>query len=72
MVEVVARHAGEMISEETTATVGKIGLGKLAAVNHTHPTQAEATRKAGDLFNRTRLTEGRSKLLRRYFAWRRR
>ena len=25
-----------------------------------------------DLFNRTRLTESRSKLLRRYFAWRRR
>ena len=69
---VVARHAGEMISELTTAMVGKIGLGKLASVIHPYPTQAEAIRKAGDLFNRTRLTEGRSKLLRRYFAWRRR
>ena len=69
---VVARHAGEMISELTTAMVGKIGLGKLAAVIHPYPTQAEAIRKAGDLFNRTRLTEGRGKLLRRYFAWRRR
>jgi len=69
---VVARHAGEMISEVTAAMVGKIGLGKLAAVIHPYPTQAEAIRKAGDLFNRTRLTEGRSKFLRRYFAWRRR
>jgi len=69
---VVARHAGEMISELTAAMVGKIGLGKLASVIHPYPTQAEAIRKAGDLFNRTRLTEGRSKLLRRYFAWRRR
>ncbi len=68
---VVARHAGEMISELTTAMVGKIGLGKLASVIHPYPTQAEAIRKAGDLFNRTRLTEGRSKWLRRYFAWRR-
>ncbi len=69
---VVARHAGEMISELTTAMVGKIGLGKLASVIHPYPTQAEAIRKAGDLFNRTRLTEGRGKLLRRYFSWRRR
>jgi pyruvate/2-oxoglutarate dehydrogenase complex dihydrolipoamide dehydrogenase (E3) component len=69
---VVARHAGEMISEITTAMAGKIGLGKLAAVIHPYPTQAEAIRKTGDLYNKTRLTEGRAKLLRRYFAWRRR
>jgi pyruvate/2-oxoglutarate dehydrogenase complex dihydrolipoamide dehydrogenase (E3) component len=69
---VVARHAGEMISEITTAMAGKIGLGKLAAVIHPYPTQTEAIRKAGDLYNKTRLTEFRSRLLERYFAWRRR
>ena len=68
---VVARHAGDMISEVTTAMVGKTGLGKLASVIHPYPTQAEAIRKAGDLYNRTRLTDVRAKLLRRYFAWRR-
>jgi pyruvate/2-oxoglutarate dehydrogenase complex dihydrolipoamide dehydrogenase (E3) component len=68
---VVARHAGEMISELTTAMVGEVGLGTLASVIHPYPTQAEAIRKAGDLYNRTRLTEGRSRVLRRYFAWRR-
>lgn len=68
---VVARHAGEMISEITTAMAGKIGLGKLAAVIHPYPTQSEAIRKAGDLYNRTRLTNFRARLLRRYFAWRR-
>jgi hypothetical protein len=68
---VVARHAGEMISEITTAMAGKIGLGKLAAVIHPYPTQTEAIRKAGDLYNRTRLTEFRSRLLGRYFSWRR-
>ncbi len=69
---VVAKHAGEMISEITTAMAGGIGLGRLAAVIHPYPTRTEAIRKAGDLYNRTRLTEGRAKLLRRYFAWRRR
>jgi len=69
---VVARHAGEMISELTTAMAGKIGLGRLAAVIHPYPTRTEAIRKAGDLYNKTRLTESRAKLLRRYFAWRRR
>jgi pyruvate/2-oxoglutarate dehydrogenase complex dihydrolipoamide dehydrogenase (E3) component len=69
---VVARHAGEMISELTTAMVGKVGLGTLASVIHPYPTQAEAIRKAGDMYNRTRLTESRARLLRRYFAWRRR
>jgi pyruvate/2-oxoglutarate dehydrogenase complex dihydrolipoamide dehydrogenase (E3) component len=68
---IVARHAGDMISELTTAMIGKVGLGTLASVIHPYPTQAEAIRKAGDLYNRTRLTDGRARLLRRYFAWRR-
>jgi pyruvate/2-oxoglutarate dehydrogenase complex dihydrolipoamide dehydrogenase (E3) component len=53
---IVARHAGEMISELTLAMVGKIGLGTLANVIHPYPTQAEAIRQTGDMFNRTRLT----------------
>ena len=68
---VVARHGGEMISELTTALVGKVGSGRLASVIHPYPTQAEAIRKAGDAFNRTRLTPGRARLLRRFLAWRR-
>jgi pyruvate/2-oxoglutarate dehydrogenase complex dihydrolipoamide dehydrogenase (E3) component len=31
---IVARHAGEMISEITTAIVGKLGLNKLSTVIH--------------------------------------
>jgi pyruvate/2-oxoglutarate dehydrogenase complex dihydrolipoamide dehydrogenase (E3) component len=68
---IVARHAGEMISELTAAIVGGIGLGKIAGVIHPYPTQAEAIRKAGDAFNRTRLTPRVAGLMRRYFAWRR-
>ena len=53
---VVARHAGDMIGELTLAMVNGIGLGSLARVIHPYPTQAEAIRKTGDLYNRTRLT----------------
>ena len=60
-----------MISEITLAMVGKIGLGTLAAVIHPYPTQAEAIRQTGDLYNRTRLTPFVKKLFTRFLAWRR-
>jgi len=68
---IVARHAGEMISEVSTAMAGKMGLGTLAAVIHPYPTQAEAIRQTGDLYNRTRLTPLVRKLFSHYLAWRR-
>jgi pyruvate/2-oxoglutarate dehydrogenase complex dihydrolipoamide dehydrogenase (E3) component len=68
---IVARHAGEMISEITAAMVGNIGLGTLAAVIHPYPTQAEAIRQTGDLYNRTRLTPMVKWLFARFLAWRR-
>jgi pyruvate/2-oxoglutarate dehydrogenase complex dihydrolipoamide dehydrogenase (E3) component len=68
---IVARHAGEMISEITLAMVGKVGLGTLAAVIHPYPTQAEAIRQTGDMYNRTRLTPFVKKLFTRFLAWRR-
>jgi len=68
---IVARHAGEMISEITTAMVGNIGLGTLASVIHPYPTQAEAIRQTGDLYNRTKLTPGVKRMFTRFLAWRR-
>ena len=63
---IVARHAGEIISEITLAMAGGVGLGSLASVIHPYPTQAEAIRQTGDLYNRTRLTP----LVKRLFgAW---
>jgi pyruvate/2-oxoglutarate dehydrogenase complex dihydrolipoamide dehydrogenase (E3) component len=53
---IVARHAGEMISEVTTAMVHKLGLNKLSSVIHPYPTQAEAIKKAADAYRRTLLT----------------
>ncbi|HEY9813053.1 MAG TPA: FAD-containing oxidoreductase, partial [Candidatus Sericytochromatia bacterium] len=60
---IVARHAGEMISEVTTAIVGKVGLNKLSGVIHPYPTQAEGIKKAADSYRRTLLTPTSKKLL---------
>ena len=53
---IVAPHAGDMISEVSVAMAGGLGLSRLANVIHPYPTQAEAIRQIGDLYNRTRLT----------------
>ncbi len=66
---IVAGHAGDMISEITLAMVGKIGLGTIAGVIHPYPTQAEAIRKLGDAYNRTRLTPFVKGLFDRLLAW---
>ena len=68
---VVARHAGEMISEITTAMVGGIGLGSIAKTIHPYPTQAEAIKKAADDYNRSRLTPRVKSLLGKILEWRR-
>jgi pyruvate/2-oxoglutarate dehydrogenase complex dihydrolipoamide dehydrogenase (E3) component len=68
---VVARHAGEMISEISVAMAGKLGLSKLASVIHPYPTQSEAIRQIGDAYNRTRLTPGAKSLFERFLAIRR-
>ncbi|MGB3238166.1 MAG: mercuric reductase [Geitlerinemataceae cyanobacterium] len=60
---IVARHAGEMISEVTTAIVGKLGLSTLSGVIHPYPTQAEGIKKAADAYRRTLLTPRSQKLL---------
>ncbi len=60
---IVAEHAGDLISELTLAMVGGLGLGKIAGTIHPYPTQAEAIRKLGDQFNRTRLTPFSKKML---------
>jgi pyruvate/2-oxoglutarate dehydrogenase complex dihydrolipoamide dehydrogenase (E3) component len=68
---IVARHAGEMISEISVAMAAKLGLGKLASVIHPYPTQAEAIRQCGDAYNRTRLTPLVNKWMTRWLAWQR-
>jgi pyruvate/2-oxoglutarate dehydrogenase complex dihydrolipoamide dehydrogenase (E3) component len=68
---IVARHAGEMISEITLAIVGKVGAKSLVNIIHPYPTQAEAIRQCADLYNRTRLTPFVKRLFSSWLAWRR-
>ncbi len=69
---IVASHAGEMISELTLAVKNGIRLGAIADVIHPYPTQAEAIRKTGDAWNRTRLTPFVKRIFQGWFALRRR
>ena len=69
---IVARHAGDMISELTLAMVGGLGLGTLAATIHPYPTQAEAIKQVADAYSRTRLTPSVSSLFERWLSWSRR
>ncbi|MFV0444285.1 MAG: mercuric reductase [Planctomycetaceae bacterium] len=53
---IVAPLAGDLISELTLAMQYGLGLRQIGATIHPYPTQADAIRKLGDQFNRTRLT----------------
>jgi pyruvate/2-oxoglutarate dehydrogenase complex dihydrolipoamide dehydrogenase (E3) component len=66
---IVASHAGEMIGEMSVAVTNKLTIGQVGSSIHPYPTQAEAMRKLGDAWNRTRLKPSVKNLLRRYFKW---
>jgi mercury(II) reductase len=68
---VVARHAGEMISEITLAMKSKSGLSDLAGTIHPYPTQAESISKVGFAYLKTKLTPTVQKIMRKWLAWRR-
>jgi pyruvate/2-oxoglutarate dehydrogenase complex dihydrolipoamide dehydrogenase (E3) component len=62
---IVAPHAGDLLHEFVLAMNAKIGLGKIASTIHAYPTFAELARKAGDKYNKTRLTPRAKKI----FTW---
>jgi pyruvate/2-oxoglutarate dehydrogenase complex dihydrolipoamide dehydrogenase (E3) component len=66
---IVASHAGDMISEITLAMTHGLGLEKIGSAIHPYPTQAEAIRKLGDQFSRTRLTPFVKWLFHTWLAW---
>lgn len=69
---VVAAHAGDLIGEITLAMKNGIGLGAVSSSIHPYPTQAEAVRRVGDAYNRTKLTPGVARLFKGWLAWQRR
>ncbi len=60
-----------MISEITLAMTHGLGLKKIAATIHPYPTQAEAVRRVGDLYNRTRLTPRIKAWMKTLIKWQR-
>ncbi len=66
---IVATNAGDLISEITLAMTCGLGLKKVAGTIHPYPTQAEAIRRVGDQFNRTRLTPLVKSLFRKWLQW---
>ncbi len=66
---IVAENAGDLISEVSVAMAANLGLGRLANVIHPYPTQADAVRKTGDAYNRTRLTPRVKAIFQRWLAW---
>ncbi len=69
---IVARHAGEMISEVSLAMTAGLGLSAIGKTIHPYPTQAEAIKKLADAYNRTRLTPFVKKLFAAWLKWQRR
>jgi pyruvate/2-oxoglutarate dehydrogenase complex dihydrolipoamide dehydrogenase (E3) component len=66
---IVARHAGEMISELTLAMGAGIGASRLSGVIHPYPTKSEAIRQVGDRYQRSRLTPLAQTALRTWLRW---
>lgn len=61
----VARHAGDMIGEMALAVTARLKVGELSRTIHPYPTRAEAWKRAGDAWNRARLTPRVARIL----AW---
>jgi len=66
---IVAANAGDMIGEVSLAMTNKIGLGAIASSIHPYPTQADAIRKLGDKYNRTKLTPTIKWVFDKWLGW---
>jgi pyruvate/2-oxoglutarate dehydrogenase complex dihydrolipoamide dehydrogenase (E3) component len=62
---IVGPHAGDLLHEFVLAMKTGIGLSTIASTIHAYPTFAELARKAGDKYNKTRLTPRAKKV----FSW---
>jgi pyruvate/2-oxoglutarate dehydrogenase complex dihydrolipoamide dehydrogenase (E3) component len=68
---IVAKNAGDMISEVTVTMVNGLGLKAIAAAIHPYPTQADALKRVAVQYNKTRLKPWVANALRRWMRFRR-
>lgn len=66
---IVAAHAGDMISEFTLAIKEKIGLNAITSTIYPYPTQAEIIKKIANAWRKKTFTEGKKKILGKFFSW---
>jgi pyruvate/2-oxoglutarate dehydrogenase complex dihydrolipoamide dehydrogenase (E3) component len=66
---IVAAHAGDLISEFTLAMQAGAGLATITRTIYPYPTQAEVIKKVANTWRKNALTEGKKKILHRWFAW---
>ncbi len=66
---IVAKNAGDLISQVSQAMTAGIGLGKIGSTISPYPTQGEAIRRAGDLYAHTRLTPTVANLMKKWLAF---
>ena len=66
---IVGESAGELIAELSMAMTQGIGLKKIASTIHPYPTRADAIRKLGDQYNKSRLTPAVAAAMRQWFTW---
>ncbi len=67
----VAAHAGEMIGEIVLAMGARLGLATLSGTIHPYPTEAEAVKRIGDAYQKTRLTPWIAWCFRKFLRWQR-
>lgn len=68
---IVGNHAGDLITQITTAMYAKTGLGVMGEVIVPYPTEAECFKRVGGQFNKTKLTPFVKKFFRTFLSWRR-
>ncbi|MFZ5862660.1 MAG: mercuric reductase [Nitrospirota bacterium] len=66
---IVAARAGDLISEVTVAMRNTLGLSAIGGTIHPYPTQAEVVKRAANAWRKSTFTEGKQRLLRRWFEW---
>lgn len=66
---IVAKNAGDLISQVSQAMKCGVGLGAIANTISPYPTQGEAIRKVGDAYNRTKLTPTVAKVFKKWLEW---
>jgi pyruvate/2-oxoglutarate dehydrogenase complex dihydrolipoamide dehydrogenase (E3) component len=66
---IVAANAGDMINEFSVLMKAGKGLSTIAGTIHPYPTQGEVVKKVANTWRKTTFTEGKKKILSKWFAW---